>query len=129
MIKSDSACGEYLILNGFLALFRPNWNQFAAGGLHSGFHFFESADFFRLGQALPPSVLPLYRARREYIRSLLAKNEIHGKNPYIRFLFSRIAHGRYVLNPALRIRKGEEWVSLEKWFGIDLLSPFEYPSI
>ncbi|MDA1074398.1 MAG: hypothetical protein O3A63_06515 [Proteobacteria bacterium] len=60
-------------------------------------------------ECLPNSVVPERRKRRPYISSILSKNEIHRDNPYNRRLFLRIQHGNYILNPGMKLRRGEDW--------------------
>lgn len=67
---------------------------------------------------LPDSVLLPRRKRREYISSILSKNEVKGIDPYNRRLFLRLQRGHYVVNPRLKIKLGEHW-----WGYYDLFRP------
>lgn len=58
---------------------------------------------------LPDSVLPSRRKRRQYINSVLAKNEINRRDPYNRQLFLRLHRGNYVVNPDLKIKVDDRW--------------------
>ncbi len=52
---------------------------------------------------MPSSILPDYRKKRQYINSILAKNEIDSNNPYNKKLFVRRSRGCYDLNPDVTI--------------------------
>lgn len=71
--------------------------------------------------AFPERVLPGRRKQRAYVSAVLSKNEIHGTNPYNRRLFCRVAHGHYVLNPALEVESKGTWVAIGDLMGLPLL--------
>ncbi|WP_200196550.1 hypothetical protein [Halorhodospira abdelmalekii] len=56
-------------------------------------------------------MLPPRRKRREYISSILSKNEVSRDGPYNRRLFLRLQRGHDLVNPQLKIKLGEEWRS------------------
>lgn len=58
---------------------------------------------------LPKSFYELKRQKRTYISALLSKNEVDGHDKYNKYLFKRVAHGQYVLNPELVIKVNGEW--------------------
>ncbi len=60
-------------------------------------------DFMVLIEEMPSNVLPEYRRKRQYVNSILAKNEIDRKGPYNRFLFKRVSRGCYNFNPDMTI--------------------------
>ncbi len=97
LIKIDQCRAEFLLL--FVSL-HYNHQPFSAGELASTLEHF------------PEMVCPAYRKQRPYISALLSKNEVEGQNPYNRCLFKRIRVGKYVLNPALYLRKGDRWEAL-----------------
>ena len=70
---------------------------------------FATQDFINVLKYFPDTICPSYRKRRHYVSSILAKNEISGKNPYNRRLFQRISTGKYILNPRLKIKKADGW--------------------
>ena len=59
-------------------------------------------DFMHYITNMPSSILPDYRRKRQYVNSILAKNEIDSNNPYNKKLFIRRVRGCYDLNPYLR---------------------------
>jgi hypothetical protein len=61
---------------------------------------------------LPDSVLAARRKRRNYISSILSKNEIDRDDPYNRKLFLRLRRGHYIFNPNLQLRCGERWLPI-----------------
>jgi hypothetical protein len=71
--------------------------------------------------SLPPAVVPDYRRRREYLSSLLGKNEVGSTNPYGRRLFHRVRRGAYVLSPALEVEVKGEWVAVADLMGLPSL--------
>ncbi|MBI3392733.1 MAG: hypothetical protein HY039_06045 [Nitrospirae bacterium] len=104
--KLDRAGGEYLLVQIMLSAMRARVE--GAKGLYANIGF-ATADFAALA-AFPENAVPDYRKRRAYLSGLLAKNEIGRVDLYNKKLFLRIAHGRYVLSPALRVRQGEAWI-------------------
>ena len=62
--------------------------------------------------------MPKYRTRRPYVSQVLARNEVDRDSPYNRRIFRRTSRGYYILNPDMRVRIGEKWVSI-----YDLLEP------
>jgi hypothetical protein len=62
--------------------------------------------------------VPARRKKRQYISSILAKNEIDRDDPYNRKLFLRWRRGEYIINPRLSLRIEGEWRRI-----FDVLSP------
>ena len=61
----------------------------------------------------PDTILPAYRKKRQYLNSILSKNEIERDDPYNKKLFLRIYRGVYVLNPELEILVAEDqWMNV-----------------
>lgn len=57
------------------------------------------------------SFLPEYRKRKQYISGMLQKNQMFGRNPYNKRLFMRTRIGYYTINPELKIKEGDRWIS------------------
>ncbi|MFB6357897.1 MAG: AAA family ATPase, partial [Thiohalorhabdaceae bacterium] len=105
LVKLDRRLMEHFLLLLMGALFYRHLGPAAArGGL--GFTAPVLADY---ASRLPDGVLPERRKRREYISSVLAKNEVARADPYNRQLFVRTRRGHYVVNPALKVKVGEQW--------------------
>ena len=68
---------------------------------------------------LPEAILPARRKRRPYISSVLSGNEVDRDAPYNRKLFKRLSRGNYTLNPALKIRLGNEWLGVHELLRLD----------
>jgi hypothetical protein len=64
-------------------------------------------------QDFPDAILPQYRKKRQYLNSILAKNEIDRADPYNKKLFLRIARGVYVLNPEMEL-----WIAEDQWMNV-----------
>jgi hypothetical protein len=60
-------------------------------------------DFMDYIELMPDSILPPYRRRRQYVNSILSKNEIDRQDPYNRMLFKRKSRGCYNLDKGLKI--------------------------
>jgi hypothetical protein len=60
-------------------------------------------DFINYIYYIPSSILADYRKKRQYVNSILAKNEIDSNNYYNKKLFVRRNRGCYDLNPKLKI--------------------------
>jgi hypothetical protein len=114
LIKLDRRITEYLMLSVAMVLFyqRLGENWVTHGKLLA------AADFAEVLAHFPESVVPARRKRRQYLSSILSKNEASRQDPYNRKLFVRVRHGQYLLNPALALRVEGEWRSI-----YEVLSP------
>lgn len=65
-------------------------------------------------ESLNHKILPDFRKKRQYISSILSKNEIESSNPYNYKIFKRVKLGYYILNPNLKIRLKDEWLNLSR---------------
>ena len=74
------------------------------------FEAFSAALLAKCVAHLPDDLLPERRKRQSYISSLLSQHEAGSKNAYGKKLFLRLRYGQYILNPALKLRQGEDWV-------------------
>lgn len=121
LLKLDKHTAEFFLLNVMIALFYrvlpkqilDRDGLFAAQVL---------AEFLK---KLPSSVLPLYRQRRDYISSILAKNEMYRQGKYNYKLFWRMRQGHYLFNPTLMLRVQGEWVNIYDYLQFGEL--VEYP--
>lgn len=115
MHKLDPSTMEWFLLNVMMADERLR----VVFGLQAG-HFpaTAAADLARVFEDLPDSLLAPYRRRREYISSILAKNEHHSPNPYSRRLFIRLSHGNYIVSPLLELEHAGSWVRVIDFLGV-----------
>jgi hypothetical protein len=118
MTKLDPSSMEWFLLNLGLVLYR---RLVPAALERQGLPAFKATALERTLASLPDRVLPPRRKQRSYVSSVLAKNEAFGKNPYNRHLFFRVAHGYYVLNPALDVERQGSWLTVGDAMGLPLL--------
>ncbi len=112
LIKIDNHTMEFFLLNLIIAIFsRRFFDNFLPG--------FATADFIEQFKHFPSNVLLERRKRRNYISSILSKNEIHRVGPYNRKLFLRAMHGRYIINPKLEIKVSDSWMRIYTLLGLD----------
>ncbi|MDC0535301.1 hypothetical protein OAO18_05740 [Francisellaceae bacterium] len=62
---------------------------------------------------LSQKIFPNFRKKRQYISSILSKNEIDSSSPYNYKIFKRVKRGFYILNPDLKIRIKDKWLGLD----------------
>lgn len=118
MVKLDPTTGEWFLVQLGLVQLRRMVDGAARQG---ALPLVDAPALARLVAGLPPTVLPAYRRRREYLSSLLAKNEVGSTNPYGRRLFHRVRRGAYVLCPALEFEVKGEWVPVIDLTGLPSL--------
>lgn len=71
-----------------------------------------AAGLFELLAKLPDAVLPVMKKKQAYISRYLSANEVDKSALRNRKLFKRLKRGHYILNPALKIRLGDNWHDL-----------------
>ena len=108
LVKLHDHQAEFLFYNLFVALFQTRTAD-SVTGFRLGLR---AADLEEALGRLSPAVVPPYRTRRAYISGVLAKNEKDRDAPYNRRLFKRTQRGFYILNPALKVRVGADWVPI-----------------
>lgn len=84
-----------------------------------------TAELMAYVERLPEGVIRDYRRKRQYLSSMLAKNEVASTAPYGRKLFERRAHGLYTFNPAMALwvetaSDEGQWVPVEQLIGMEL---------
>jgi hypothetical protein len=115
MVKIPNQKMEYFLLNIFMALQDAMINDNRGPWEEKGV---KAADLEKAIAAYPEVIMPDYRKKRNYISSLLAKNEIKSNNPYNNALFLRIERGCYCLNPDLSVWVEEKWVNVYELTGL-----------
>ncbi len=63
-------------------------------------------DFMQFIEEMPPSLLPDYRRKRQYVNSILSKHEVNRDDPYNRKLFKRRSRGCYDVLPGAEVSWG-----------------------
>lgn len=118
MVKLDPTSSEWFLVQLCLVQVR----RLVDGAAREGtLPLIDAPGLARLVAGLPPGMLAAYRRRREYLSSLLAKNEIASTNPYGRRLFQRVRRGAYALCPSLEIEVTGEWVPVAELMGLPSL--------
>ncbi len=115
MVKIPNRKMEYLLINIFITLqdviindLRDQWDG----------HGIKAMDIEKIVAGYPGLLMADYRKKRAYISSILAKNEIDGKNPYNNHLFIRVERGIYCVNPALSILENDKWENIYDFTGL-----------
>jgi len=115
MVKIPNRKMEYFLLNIFMALqdaiINNSRNHWEERGV-------KAADLEKVIAPYPEGIMPDYRKKRNYISSLLAKNEIESNNPYNNGLFLRVDRGYYCLNPNLSVWIEDKWVNVYELTGL-----------
>jgi len=118
MSKLDPSSMEWFLLNLCLVLYR----RMAARSLEEmTLPAFKAPALASMLECFPSGVLAAHRKRRTYVSSALSRNEVTGNGRYNRGLFFRVAHGYYLLNPALEIEVGGAWTSAAELMGMPVL--------
>jgi len=114
LVKLERRLMEYLMLCVAMVLFYQRLGENWA----LRHRLLTAADFAEVLAHFPESLVPNRRKARQYLSSILSKNEMSRVGPYNRKLFRRVRHGQYLLNPRLALRVGGDWRPL-----YDLLVP------
>ncbi len=118
MVKLDPSSGEWFLVQLCLVQVRRMVDGAARQG---ALPLIDAPGLVRLVAGLPPAIQAAYRRRREYLSSLLAKNELGSTNPYSRRLFLRVRRGAYALCPALEVEVKGAWVPVGDLMGLPSL--------
>ncbi|WP_367364284.1 UvrD-helicase domain-containing protein [Candidatus Tisiphia endosymbiont of Nedyus quadrimaculatus] len=73
---------------------------------------FKAGSISNMLKNFPENVLPKRYKSQEYIRSILARNEVNSNYPYNKRLFTRVQIGVYSLNKELQIKLNDNWEDL-----------------
>ena len=109
LVKIHARSAEFFLLHNFIAAQTPLIMQkkdLEDRGLSMD-------DATAISEKFPDEILPEFRKKRQYLNSILSKNEIDRDDPYNKKLFLRIGRGVYVLNPDLELLVGEDqWMNV-----------------
>lgn len=115
--KLDELTMYGFLFNVFFAL----WYRKIGGFIGCGHGIAVSAVYLEeLLVNLPDSILSPMKKKRGYISRYLSSNERDRDAPRNKKLFKRLKRGQYVLNPALKIRVGDEWHKLHQLLSLDI---------
>lgn len=118
--KLDRHRMEFLVTELLFALLQSLLRKKAYWGSPA----LETGDIIQGLRWFPPEILPAHRRCRDAITDVLARHEMfrEGPGPNKR-LFLRVERGRYVFNPNLDIRIGEDdWVNVYTLIGLDRMA-------
>ncbi len=108
LVKLDKHSMEYFLFNLMQTLV-PNHYIRRRYNVEYAQPNFGTDDILSAIEFLPDSVLPAYRKKRQYISSILSKNEVSRDGAYNRQLFLRVARGRYILHPDIKVKHQDQW--------------------
>lgn len=91
IIKVSSQSMEYFLLNYLLAVREEVISPTAWESMQG----LRMDDFMNFIDRMPEGVLPTYRRKRQYVNSILSKNEVDREDKYNRRLFRRKSRGCY----------------------------------
>ncbi|QEA38228.1 hypothetical protein FGL86_03485 [Pistricoccus aurantiacus] len=114
LVKLDRRLMETFLLELLQTMFYRHFGPAAAWG-----NGYTAQDIEGWVARLPDSILSERRKRRQYLSSILSKNEIQREDRYNRKLFLRLRRGHYALNPALKLRDGKGWIDLHERFPLE----------
>ena len=118
MVKLDPSTIEWFLVQLCLVQIRRMVDGAARQG---ALPLIDAPSLVQLVAGLPATTLAAYRRRREYLSSVLAKDELGSTNPYSRRLFLRVRRGAYALCPALEVEVKGEWVPVGDLMGLPAL--------
>ncbi|MEK6749509.1 MAG: UvrD-helicase domain-containing protein [Pseudomonadota bacterium] len=117
LIRIDNRIGEFFLLHAMIALLKTSINHIEIR-FNSGYSAAVLEPFLN---AIPDAVLPPERKSRQYITSLLSRNEINRDYRYNRFLFKRIVYGHYFFNTDIKMRVGDQWLDFKDALNVKLM--------
>jgi hypothetical protein len=124
LVRIDRHLSEYFIFQTLWVLFKSRFTHRQRRNMGA----FEAQAIMEAWKHLPASVLRLERNKRQYLSSVLARNEIQRDYAYNRSLFMRVGLGWYQFNPKLSVRRrqGEEecWTPIYAALNLPLINEF-----
>ena len=127
MVRLDRHLSEYF-------LFQTLWVLFKSRFLRESRPHYGAVDtrlILDVWANLPANVVTPERNRRQYLSSVLARNEVSRDYTYNRALFQRLTQGWYQFNPALLVRSSDPdnkqgWISVFRALNLPLIHEFAY---
>jgi UvrD-like helicase C-terminal domain len=108
LIKLYSHGMEFFLLQNLMVL----QTEIIAGRKIEEYQGFTADDLLKCAEKFDSQILPEFRKKRQYLSSMLAKNEANGNDPYNRKLFLRVTRGVYIINTDLELGIDEEWANV-----------------
>jgi len=112
LVRLERHQGEYWLLTLMLAGLKTQWSSATLRTQmpHTLERGFTAAQLAGVLDKLPAHLWKEARRKRSYVNSVLARGEVESAYRPARRLWARAAYGCYVPNPALLLRRGEDWV-------------------
>jgi len=122
LVRLDRHLAEYSLFQTLWVLFKSRFTHPQRRRMGA----FEAKDILDAWQHLPANIVRPERRRRQYLSSVLARNEIDRDYAYNRGLFRRLQQGWYQFDPGLSVRRrqGEEevWLPVISALNLPLIS-------
>lgn len=122
LVRLDRHLAEYSLFQTLWVLFKSRFTHPQRRRMGA----FETKDILDAWQHLPANVVRPERRRRQYLSSVLARNEIERDYAYNRGLFRRLQQGWYQFDPGLSVRRrqGEDeiWLPVIAALNLPLIS-------
>ena len=111
LVRIERHQGEYWVLTLMLAGFKTQWSYCAARTqpLWKFGEGYFAEQLHQVLEALPVHLWPDRRRKRSYLNQVLARAEIDSGYRPARMLWARTRNGHYLPNPAMQLRRGEDW--------------------
>jgi hypothetical protein len=126
LVRLDRHLAEYSLFQTLWVLFKSRFTYPQRRRMGA----FETKDILDAWQHLPANIVRPERRRRQYLSSVLARNEIDRDYAYNRALFRRLQQGWYQLDPGLSVRRrrGEDeiWLPVISALNLPLISEVSY---
>ncbi len=122
LVRLDRHLAEYSLFQTLWVLFKSRFTYPQRRRMGA----FETKDILDAWQHLPANIVRPERRRRQYLSSVLARNEIDRDYAYNRALFRRLQQGWYQFDPGLSVRRrqGEDeiWLPVIAALNLPLIS-------
>ena len=122
LVRLDRHLAEYSLFQTLWVLFKSRFTYPQRRRMGA----FETKDILDAWQHLPANIVRPERRRRQYLSSVLARNEIDRDYAYNRALFRRLQQGWYQFDPGLSVRRrqaeDEIWLPVIAALNLPLIS-------
>ena len=111
LVRVEHHQGEYWVLTLMLAGFKTQWSHCTKRS-HPAWKYgqgYFAEQLHQVLEGLPVHLWKEIRRRRSYVNQVLARAEVDSGYRPARRLWARTRNGHYLPNPAMLLRKGEDW--------------------
>jgi hypothetical protein len=111
LVRVEHHQGEYWVLTLMLAGFKTQWSHCTKRSLPAWKygHGYFAEQLHQVLEGLPVHLWKDIRRKRSYLNQVLARAEVESAYRPARRLWARTRNGHYLPNPAMLLRKGEDW--------------------